>query len=37
MGLICYQGGAGNILVDGCKLGGRAKRLFVGVVKEDFK
>lgn len=37
LGLMCYQGGAVDILVEGFKLGGRAKRIFVDVVKEDLK
>lgn len=36
-GLDMYRRGTGNTLVEGCKLGGRAKRIFVDVVKEDMK
>lgn len=30
-----YRGGTGSVFVEGCKLGGRAKRIFLDVVKED--
>lgn len=37
MALICYQGGKENVLVKGWNLGGRAKRIFVDVVKENLR